>query len=447
MIRKTITALATPPGVSGLAVLRISGDDAFAIIDKCFRGKGPISDAASHTIHYGKIMDGTEMLDTVTVSVFIAPNSYTGENVVEIGCHGGTIVSGRILDLLIREGAEYAEAGEFTRRAFLNGKLDLTQVEAVADLIHSVSVPGSQTAARQINGNFTRRFQKLRTELLDVSALLELELDFSDEGIDLVEKSTLMEKINEVIDFCERILSSQQSSEILRSGYHVGIVGYPNSGKSTLFNALLGRPRAIVSQIAGTTRDYLEETLHLGGIAVKIVDTAGLRETTDTIEIQGIELAESVLERSNLILVINDISEGMGNSEALFCSLKEKFPETDVLLLQNKIDLTAESKASFTHISAATGEGIEQLKAAIAKKAKLSTERISDILVNSRHARLLTMTIESLQRAKTALESDMENEIIAIDLREARRYMGEVTGEEWNEEVLDHIFSRFCIGK
>lgn len=447
-MNRTIAALATPPGTGGLAVIRISGDNAINIASDCFLPAGKLGNAMPNTIHYGKIHNGGTILDTVTASVFLAPHSYTGENTVEIGCHGGQLIADMILNTIYSSGATPAEPGEFTKRAFLNGKLDLAQVEAVADLIHSLSVPGVQTAARQLKGEFTKRLRELRRKLLDTAGLLELELDFSEEGLDLIDKSKIRENITSTIQFCNELTESYKSAEILRSGFFVAIAGYPNSGKSTLFNALLGRNRAIVSHIAGTTRDYIEETLMLNGLAIKFTDTAGIRETEDIIEIEGIKLVESVLEQANLILVLNDASNGFDNSDSLFENLQSGYPNTKILLLQNKIDLVdTEIRHNVLSISAITGAGINKLKELISDLAKNSTTRVSDILVNTRHANLLNEAKSSLETALGAMETFTENEIIAIDIRRATKILGELTGESWSEEVLEHIFSNFCIGK
>lgn len=448
-MRKTIVALATPPGISGISVIRLSGDDAFVITDKIFSGKKKISDSVSHRILYGKIFDNKKLIDTVTVSIFKQPNSYTGENVIEIGCHGGNLVYNEIIDLLIKNGAVYADPGEFTRRAFLNGKLDLTQVEAVADIIHSNSVPGTQTAARQLEGRFTEYLKELRTQLLDISGLLELELDFSEEDLELIDKNEILSKISETQKYCTELADSFSSAEILRSGYFVGIAGYPNSGKSTLFNSLLNHKRAIVSDIPGTTRDYLEGSILLNGIAVTLFDTAGIRDSSDVVEIEGIKLVDSVLQRSNLVFVLNDISISKDNSDDLIKNLSEKYPDTKFYLVQNKIDLVEQVQLNPNDlfISASNQTNISNLKDVIDKNAQQSIERVSDVLINARHNKLLREVSSYLDKAKESINLDMENEIIAIDIRKATKILGEITGEEWNEEVLDHIFSRFCIGK
>ena len=446
----TITALATPPGTAGLAVIRISGPDALSIADDCFAGKRLLSKSESHKIHYGNFMHGDKLIDTVTAAVFLAPNSYTGEDVVEISCHGGMLVAGEIIGALLSVGARNAQAGEFTRRAFLNGKLDLMQVEAVADIIHSSSVQGAQTSARQLAGEFTHRLSELRQKLLDVASLLELELDFADEDIEFLDKSHIISQIGAVQEYCIELASSYKSAEILRSGYFVGIAGYPNSGKSTLFNALLQRQRAIVSEIPGTTRDYLEETIMLDGIAVRIIDTAGLRDTSDVIEIEGIKMVESVLGQSNLILVLNDISIAPDHSDNLVNQLKSRYPDHETMLVQNKsdkLDSEVKTESNTIYISAKKGTGLDELRQAIGTKASESTARIHDVLVNQRHAVLLKQAAEDLGSALTACWENLDNTAISIDIRRATRTLGEITGEIWSEDVLNNIFSRFCIGK
>jgi len=450
-VNDTITALATPPGVSGLAVIRVSGPEAISVTDRCFTGRKPLSQENTHTIHFGNFHKGDVFLDRVTVSLFRTPHSYTGEDVIEIGCHGGNLVYREIIDTLIECGCRIAEPGEFTRRAFLNGKLDLTQVEAVADIIHSQSVPGVLTAARQLKGNFTERMKKLRKKLIELAGLLELELDFAEEDITFARKDEIVSLLDDTMTFCKDLADSYDASEILRSGYYIGIAGYPNSGKSTLFNTLLQRKRAITSHIPGTTRDYLEETLYIDGIAVRLVDTAGIRDTDDCIELEGIKMVASVLDHSNMILVINDMNISPGNSDRLTDSLRKKYPEKKIILIQNKIDLVEgtipDGKEGIIKISARKVTGIDILKSVIGSEAAKSSERISDILVNQRHAVLLQRSFNELQSAKEAVSKGMENEFIALDIRRAIATIGEITGETWNAEILNNIFSRFCIGK
>lgn len=445
----TIAALATPAGVSGLSVIRVSGSESIGVIDKIFSGKKRVSEIKSHSILYGNITENSRTIDTVTVSLFKSPNSYTGEDVIEIGCHGSMVVVRQILDILYKNGIRPAEAGEFTKRAFVNGKLDLLQVEAVADIIHSISTPSAQTSMRQLEGNFTQKLKEFRQSLIHIASLLELELDFSDEGVELISKDLIKEKLNHAKDFCNTLIQQKTASQILRSGFYVSIIGYPNSGKSTLFNALLNRNRALVSDIEGTTRDYLEEYLYLSDIAIKLFDTAGLRETEDTIEIMGIKLVESVIKQSNLLLLLNDITKGENNSDSLLYDLQEKFPNVEIILVQNKVDaiLSAKTNQNSLYISAKNASGIEKVKQIIAEKAGSNIDVLSDVLVNQRHYDLLKITIENLDRAATSLELFSENELIAIDIRNAYRTIGEITGENYSEEVINNIFGAFCIGK
>lgn len=445
---RTIVALATPPGIGGIAVIRVSGKKAFEITQKCISSKKEIAEMQSHSIIYCTFQSKNKVIDTVLISKFQSPNSYTGEDSIEISCHGGVIIADMIIKVLIEAGAEYAEPGEFTKLAFLNGKLDLLQVEAVADMIHSVSTAGVATSARQLIGEFTLRLSAFREQLLRIAALLELELDFSEEGLELIDRKVIEDKIDSSIQYCQELSDSYTASNILRSGYFVGIVGFPNSGKSTLFNTLLNRNRAIVSEIAGTTRDYLEETLYINGLPIRLIDTAGIRDSQDVIEIEGIKLVDSVIEQSNLILILNDASEGLENSNQLLAKLNEKYPNTQKLIIQNKTDLISNTKNNNNiFISAKNKTGIDKLKNFLENEIKQSTERVSDVLINQRHYNKLQEVLQNLIQAKESLLNQMDNEIIAIDIRYATKLIGEITGESWNEEVLDLIFSSFCIGK
>ncbi|ROL62432.1 tRNA uridine-5-carboxymethylaminomethyl(34) synthesis GTPase MnmE [Bacteroidetes/Chlorobi group bacterium ChocPot_Mid] len=445
----TITALATPPGVSGIAVVRLSGDNAIEIADNCFKSKSKLSELPSHSVAYGKFYDTQQLIDNVLITIFRKPNSYTGEDVIEISCHGGYLVAGEIISTLLKHGARPAEPGEFTKRAFLNGKIDLTQVEAVADIIHSSSVKGVHTSARQLAGEFTTRLKELRNRLVEIAGLLELELDFADEDIELLDRNLIKTRIENTQKYCKELAESYKSAEILRSGFFVGIAGYPNAGKSKLFNTLLQRNRAIVSEIPGTTRDYLEENIMLGGIIIRLIDTAGIRDSKDVIEIEGIKMVESILKQSNMILVLNDISISENHSDKLYHEIKEKYPHSNIQLIQNKIDLIEiqERKPTSIYISAKMGDGIEELKSVIEQTAKLNTERLQDVLVNQRQANLLTQASIDLENAINSLQSGLSNEVIAIDIRNSAQKLGEITGESWSEEVLNTVFGKFCIGK
>lgn len=450
----TICALATPPGVSGLAVIRLSGDEAIAIADKCFVGKHKLEIVQSHTIHYGSFQYNNETIDMVTAAVFVKPNSYTGENVVEISCHGGINIYNRIIQALTEAGARHALAGEFTQRAFINGRLDLTQAEAVADLIHGESAIGALTAARQLTGSFTEKLEQLRTTLVDITSLTELELDFSDEDIEFADKTELLNRIDKVISFCNELISSYKASQIARTGYYVTIIGYPNSGKSTLFNSLLQKKRSIVSDIPGTTRDYIEETIFIGNIPVKLIDTAGIRETDNVIEIEGIQLVDSLIEQSNMIIVMNDLTKGEHFSDNLLKTVKEKYPDRDYITVQNKLDLVAcsditqiENNRVKIYLSAKLKVGIDKLLLNIRIISESNIERLKDVLINQRQYLLLKEIVNCLEKAKESSNNNKGNEITSFELRNAITKIGEITGKVWNEDILHNIFSKFCIGK
>ncbi len=446
-----ICALATPPGTAGLAVVRVSGVTAVAECSEHFRGRVALNEAADHTIHYGWWVDHAERVDAVTATVFRAPHSYTGEDVVEIGCHGGSFVVDQILSSLTNSNVRMAEPGEFTRRAFINGKLDLTQAEAVADLIHAQTRPGAQTAARQLAGGFTKRLQALREQLLSASGLLEVELDFSEEGYEFVSRQAFTSTLDEAITFAQHLSDSATSAEILRSGFYCAVVGFPNAGKSSLFNALLNPSRAIVSHIPGTTRDYLEESLVVDGYTVHLYDTAGLRSTSDTIELQGILLTASLLQQSNMILVVNDASSGFDHSDRLAEKLRVEYPETPLHIIQNKMDLlevmVPPNRSEDIPGSSITSDGVVRIREKLVQAVKHSSAGIHDVLVNARQAALLRSLVVNLMSAKEGLTLNAPVDLIAIDVRAAIRIMGEITGETWNPDVLDTIFSRFCIGK
>jgi len=449
--RDTICALATPPGLAGLAIIRVSGKGAVAACAELFHGSTSLTDATDHTIHYGWWHHKGYRIDAVTCTVFRTPHSYTGEDVVEIGCHGGTFVVQQIVDSLTDGSARLAEPGEFTRRAFLNGKLDLTQAEAVADLIHAQTKAGSQTAARQLAGGFTRRLTELRDKLISASGLLEVELDFSEEGYEFISREAFVQALVEGTTYARRLAESARSSEILRSGFYCAVVGYPNAGKSSLFNALLDRPRAIVSHIPGTTRDYLEESVVMDGYTVHLYDTAGLRNTEDTIELQGILLTSSLLEQSNLILVVNDASEGFDHSDPLAADLQATYPLAPVITIQNKMDLVqgilSPERDGDIPCSTVSGNGLEALRTELVGHVRRSSSGMNDVLVNARHASLLSKLVEHLESATLAVRSDEPADLIAIDIRACVRILGEITGETWNPDILDAVFSRFCIGK
>lgn len=444
-MEKTIAALATPPGVSGLAVIRISGDDAQIIINKIFRKKYN-QKFEDHKIYFGKIFDESEIVDHVTVTFFLKPNSYTGEDVFEISCHGGLFIVERILKLIYKSGADYPTPGEFTLRAFKNGKMDLTQVEAVGNMINAQSPAGAKTAIKQLEGSFPKKIRKYKKLLLDCAAKLELGFDFSEEEIEIISHFEIMLACKEVLEFCQSLAGDYKASEILRSGYFIALTGKPNAGKSELFNALLNRRRAIVSAIEGTTRDYLEEKLILNDITVRLFDTAGIRETEDEIEIEGLKMSRRVIEQSDMIILINDITKGKDNSKTILKKLKKDYPEKEIIILQNKIDLVDGFEIT-KGVSAKTGDGVEELKQKIYNHALKSTERITDVLINQRHAELLNKSTEYIKKAIHEIENEVDDTIIAYELRKAIWKLEEITGERYSEEILNTIFDGFCIGK
>lgn len=447
----TIVALVTPPGISGIAMVRLSGKEAFPIADSCFSSNKKISEAKSHSILVGNIVYKNTIIDNLAALIFKNPHSYTGEDTVEFTCHGGYIASEELIRVLKELGARLAEPGEFTKRSFLNGKMDLTQVEAVADIIHSISVPACQISARQLAGGLSEKINEFRKRLIDILSLLELELDFADEELEFVDKANILHLISEAAEFCNNLASSFRSAQILRNGFYVAISGYPNSGKSTLFNTLLKKKRSIVSDIPGTTRDYIEDTLYIGQIPIKLIDTAGLRSSEDCIEIEGIKMAEHILEQADLNLIINDISIDENHSAKLYSEVKSKFPSSQAILVQNKIDKLDFSnflkKEAVSYISAKQGLGVKDLLSLIEKEACSSVSQSNEFLINERQRDLLERASKHLALAMESAKSDFQNEIVSIDIRAAIKPLGELSGENWSEEVLNNIFSKFCIGK
>lgn len=454
---KTIAALATAPGIGGIAVIRISGREAFALCTKIFfqhNAPAEVEKFKTHTVHFGEIRDPEKtdnpLIDSVVLTVFKSPQSYTGEDVAEISCHGGNVISGMILDLLYRTGAFPAEPGEYTKRAFLNGKLNLMQAEAVADLIDSVSVPTARAAARLSEGALPKKLSLIRSDLIKHAALLETELDFLDDNLPIADHKETAESMEKSADYCRFVSSQCHESEVLRSGYRVAVAGFPNSGKSTLFNALLDRNRAIVSSTPGTTRDYIEEMLYINQIPIRLIDTAGLRaEASDTIEAEGIRLVEKVLSSADLILILNDITLGVNHSKSLRSTLAKKYPDTEILTIQNKTDKTTDInyKSGDIFISAKFGKGLDDLRQKIYSAYKNNLHPQDEIFINKRHASALESCAEELEAGAAVLRQSDSGELAAINIRLAAQYLGIITGETYSNEVLNEIFSHFCIGK
>lgn len=454
MLTDTIAAIATPIGEGGLAVIRLSGAEALPIADRCFVPVGKTSckptSAPSHTIQYGRIVRHGQTIDEVLVAVMRAPRTFTREDVVEITCHGGLLPAKLVLDTVLENGARLAEPGEFTKRAFLNGRIDLAQAEAVADLIHARTELALNAANEQLAGKLSQRINQLRDEMMIVLAHVEAHIDFPDEDISPNTRDQLMQRLESSIRFMDELLRSAGEGQILRRGIRAAIIGRPNAGKSSLLNQLLGHDRAIVSPIAGTTRDTIEETANIRGIPVVFVDTAGLREATDEIEIEGIRRSRSSVQKAELILHVFDASEPLHPTDELY--LKE-FAGKKRVLIRNKTELSCQlslpENETVVDISCATGAGLEQLKDTI-KEAVWSGEikaEMLQVMINSRHADALNRGRAATQRTLDALRADETLELVAMDLRIAVNAIGEIVGKTSTEDLLDSIFSQFCLGK
>jgi tRNA modification GTPase len=450
----TIAAIATPIGEGGLAVVRLSGKDAFAIADKIFSPTGKSSckpsDAKTHTIHYGKIVRDGKMVDEVLLAVLRAPRTFTREDTVEISCHGGILPAKLVLDALLASGARLAEPGEFTKRAFLNGRIDLAQAEAVADLIHARTELALAAANEQLAGKLSQRINLLRDDLMNALAHIEAYLDFPEENLEEETREQLLSRFDKGISFMDELLRTANEGQILRRGIRAAIIGRPNAGKSSLLNQLLGHDRAIVSPIAGTTRDTIEETANIRGIPVVFIDTAGLREARDEIEVEGIRRSRESLQRAEFILHVLDAGEPLTDADKNFLAEFENKKRIFVLNkidLPKKLELSAELKT--VEVCCTQGDGIEKLKDSIRElvwSGSVSAEH-AQVTINSRHQDALNRARIAAQTARDALAADMALEFVAFDLRIAANAVGEVVGKTTTEDLLDIVFATFCIGK
>ncbi len=451
MNEETIVALATPSGVGAIAVIRVSGSETFPIVNKLFKGKN-LEKQPSHTIHFGTIRDGELIVDEVLVSLFKAPASYTREDTIEISCHGSDYIIQKILKLIIRDGARLANAGEFTQRAFLNGQLDLAQAEAVADLIASDSEASHQTAINQIRGGFSKQIAQLREQLINFASLIELELDFGEEDIEFADRDDLRQLIFRIQSVLVPLIESFAMGNVIKNGVPTVIIGKPNAGKSTLLNRLLNEEKAIVSEIAGTTRDVIEDELFIEGIRFRLIDTAGLRKATDTIEAIGVERTMQQMEKASLIIYLFDASE-IDLSVISEQLLDFKVP---YLLVGNKADkLSPSRKVAFDTvypniiwISASENLNIEILKDILVRKVKTKEIKTGDtVITNLRHFQHLSQTNEALENVLEGLNQSITGDFLAQDIRFALHHLGEITGQITTDDLLANIFSRFCIGK
>lgn len=446
----TIVALATPPGEGAIGIIRMSGDDAIDIAAKIFSGKKLI-DAPTHTAHFGKIVDEKRIIDEVVITLYRAPRSYTGENIVEISCHGSQYVLEQVLDLCIRHGAVLARAGEFTLRAFLSGKMDLTQAEAVADLIASQTGAAHQAAMHNLRKGFSDELKSMREQLIQFSALIELELDFSQEDVTFADRTQLYNLINQLNDRTRKLIASFDYGNVVKKGVNVGIIGKPNAGKSTLLNALLNEDRAIVSDIAGTTRDAIEETLNINGILFRLIDTAGLRDSTDdVIEQMGMQRSRDIMKRADIVIYLYDVNtESPQDLELIKQQLTDNGKK--YLLVANKIDKAQTNLQSYgdtIFISAKNNQQIDELKQQLYTHIVTGQVNTEDtVITNTRHLASLKEVQTSLQEIKAGMDNNIPGDLIALDIRRCLYYLGEITGEVTTEDKLDYIFSKFCIGK
>ena len=460
----TIIALATAPGTGAIAVVRLSGPDAIDIVSDSFESVSAkvLKDQKSHTVHLGHIKEGDHLIDQALVSIFKGPNSYTGENVAEISCHGSTYIQQRIMQLFLKKGVRAAQGGEFTMRAFLNGKMDLSQAEAVGDLIASENEASHQLALQQMRGGFSSEIKKLREQLLNFASLIELELDFAEEDVSFADREEFKKLLNTITEVLKKLIDSFALGNVLKNGVPVAIVGAPNVGKSTLLNALLNEERAIVSNIAGTTRDTIEDEISIGGIGFRFIDTAGIRATDDQIEKIGIQKTFEKIGQAKLILYLIDSlacvkdDQLAKQDEIEILKIEKEHPKKHLIVLGNKVDQL--SREEQTHlkklipqiqfIAAKTGEGVEKLKESFIEGVHSGAISNNDtIITNSRHYDSLIKALEEIDKVKEGLAEELPSDLLAIDIRQALYHFGEITGEISSDELLGNIFANFCIGK
>ena len=460
----TIVALATPSGAGAIAVIRLSGEKAINIATQIFEsvsGK-ELTKQKTHTVHLGHIKDGSRILDEVLATVFKNPNSYTGEDTVEFSCHGSSYIQQEIIQLCLRKNARMATPGEFTLRSFLNGKMDLSQAEAVADLISSDSAASHQLAIQQMRGGFSSEIAALRAELLNFASLIELELDFAEEDVAFANRDDFQKLITKISFVLKRLIDSFATGNVLKNGIPVAIVGQPNVGKSTLLNALLNEQRAIVSDIAGTTRDSIEDEISIGGIAFRFIDTAGIRETTDTIESLGIKKTFEKIDQAQVVVFLIDSSrlflgeKAILNLQIEIGKIKNKYPQKALIVVANKADtITDKEKTqlkdsidSLQLIAAKTGQGVEDLKTSLLEFVNTGALKNNQTIVtNTRHYDALLKALEEINRVQEGIDAGLSGDLMAIDIRQALYYFGEITGEITNDDLLGNIFANFCIGK
>ena len=441
----TICAISTPYGSGGIAVIRVSGQDAIPLVETLFRSRKPLSQASAYTVHYGEIRREEEILDQVLVSVFRTPHSFTGEDVVEIACHGSLYIQQTLLQWLVDAGCQLAKAGEFTQRAFLNGKMDLTEAEAVADLIAAQTKAEKDLALAQLRGGISNELAALRERLLTFTSLIELELDFADhEELEFADRQQLLDLAQEIDSKISNLVTSFKTGNAIKQGIPVAIIGAPNVGKSTLLNALLGEDRAIVSDIQGTTRDTVEDTLVLGGMLFRFIDTAGMRETDDTIEILGIQRSRQAAQKATVIIHLQDASQPVDTLSQL-TDIQDK----TIIQVYNKIDLLPSFVVNEGNIGISAKNGnIDLLKQQLITLAEEQCDMRNAVTIsNTRHYEALVRALNAIQRVQDGLQMQLSGELLSMDLQDCLVALGEITGQITSQEVLNNIFGKFCIGK
>jgi tRNA modification GTPase len=459
----TICAIATSPGMGAIATIRLSGEKAIEIADSVFRSPKSVkklAQQAANTLHFGSIIDENEIVDDVVVSIFRTPHSFTGEDVVEITCHGSVYIQQRILQILISHGASMARPGEFTQRAFLNGKMDLSQAEAVADLIASTTRAAQKVAMNQMRGGFSSELANLRKELLNFISLIELELDFSEEDVEFADRAQLKQLVTKIETILQKLKNSFQLGNVIKNGIPVAIVGETNVGKSTLLNALLNEEKAIVSDIHGTTRDVIEDVVNIHGTAFRFFDTAGIRETTDEIETLGIERSFSKLDQATVVLLVVDTQNDFETIQSRIKNIRERITNQHLIITANKVDrgnpdtiaaikeMPVKNNEKMIFIAAKQKTNLDELITAMQKAVSLeSVDEDAVIVTNVRHFEALQKAHESIERVQQGMEDMISSDFLAQDIRECLYFLGEITGEISNDEILGHIFKNFCIGK
>ena len=454
--QETIIALATPNGLGAISVIRISGVKAIKTTEKLFKGKNNkiLSKQKSHTVHLGHLLKNGHELDEVLITLFKGPHSYTGEDTVEISCHGSTYIQKEIIDLFIDHGIRVANPGEFTLRAFINGKMDLNQAEAVADLIASENEGSHKLAMQQMKSGFSNDLKKLRSELLHFSSMIELELDFSQEDVEFAERDEFKKLTNKIKSELKTLINSFQSGNVLKNGISVAIAGKPNAGKSSLLNTLLNEDKAIVSEIPGTTRDSIEDSLVIDGINFRFTDTAGLRETKDIIESKGIERTKEKIKKAKILLYLFDLNDtNIDEIKSKIDSFKRK--DLSILLVRNKIDLKIENKnllndlkdSELIEISATDSDSVSKLKNRLVDEVDILNPYTDVIISNSRHYEALIKALKAIEEVNKGLKENISGDLLSVDIRRSIEYLAEITGEITNDDVLGNIFANFCIGK